>query len=59
MTTVNDLEKKAEQIRKELFLEDKTNLVAQAIIDLVREKKKLMTYTDICNKIQTYLGLEC
>ena len=59
MTTANDLEKRAEQIRKELSIEDKTNLVAKAIIELVRDKKKLITYTDICDRIQTYLGLEC
>ena len=56
---MTDLEKRAEQIRKELSIEDKTNLVAQAIIELVKENRKLITYTDICNKIQNYLGLEC
>lgn len=57
---MTDLEQKAEQIRKELSMEDKTNLVAKAIIELVKEKKKFITYTDICNKIQKdYLGLEC
>ena len=54
---MSDLEKRAEQIRKELSIEDKTNLVAKAIIELVKEKKELITYTDICNRIQDYLGL--
>ena len=54
---MTDLKKRAEQIRKELSIEDKTNLVAKAIIELVKEKKELITYTDICNRIQDYLGL--
>lgn len=56
---MTDLEKRAEQIRKELSIEDKTNLVAKAIIELVKENKKLITYTEVCNQIQHYLGLEC
>ena len=54
---MTDIEKKVEQIRKELSIDDKTNLVAKAIIELVKEKKELITYTDICNRIQDYLGL--
>ena len=56
---MSELEKRAEQIRKELSIEDKTNLVAKAIIELVKDEKKLITYTDICNIIQNYLGLDC
>ena len=56
---MSELEKRAEQIRKELSIEDKTNLVAKAIIELVKDEKKLITYTDICDRIQNYLGLEC
>lgn len=56
---MTDLEKMVKKIRKELSLEDKTNLVAKAIIELVKENKKLITYAEVCNKIQYYLGLEC
>ena len=56
---MTDLEKMVKKIRKELSLEDKTNLVAKAIIELVKEKKKLITYAEVCNKIQYDLCLEC
>ena len=60
MATTNDLEKRAKELRDKLLTkEDKTNLVAKAIIELVKENKKLITYTEVCNQIQHYLGLEC
>ena len=54
---MTDLEKRAEQIRKEISIEDKTNLVAKAIIELVKEKKSYITFKEITNKIQDYFSL--
>ena len=51
---MTNLEKRAEQIRKELSLEDKTNLVAKAIIELVKEKEDFICFQDISFKIQDY-----
>ena len=53
---MSDLEKRAEQIRKELFIEDKTNLVAKAIIELVKEKKTFIKLKEVAYKIQDYFG---
>lgn len=54
---MTDLEKRAEQIRKELSIEDKTNLVAKAIIELVKEKEDFICFQDISFKIQDYFLL--
>ena len=51
-----DLEKRAEQIKNELSSEDKTNLVARAIIELVKEKEDLICPKNISFKIQDYFG---
>lgn len=53
---MTDLEKRAEQIRKELSIEDKTNLVAKAIIELVKEKRTFIKLNEITDKIQDYFG---
>ncbi len=54
---MTDLEKRAEQIREELSIEDKTNLVAKAIIELVKEKEDFICFQDISFKIQDYFLL--
>lgn len=58
MKITNDLAKRAEQIINELFIEDKTNLVAKAIIELVKERKTKITYKEVSNKIQNTFGLK-
>ena len=54
---MSDLEKRVEQIKNELSSEDKTNLVARAIIELVNEKKTKNIYKDVSIKIQKMFGL--
>ena len=62
MKNTNDLAKRAEQIINELSVEDKTNhktnLVAKAIIELVKERKTTITYKEVSNKIQNTFGLK-
>ena len=47
----------AEEIREQLSIEDKTNLVAKAIIELVKERKNIISFKEISNKIQDYFSL--
>ena len=52
MATTNDLEKRAKEIRDKLLTkEDKTNLVAKAIIELVKEKKAFINLKEVTYKL--------
>ena len=59
MAKTNDLEKRAKEIRDKLLTkEDKTNLVARVIIELIKQEKRKIAYKRVSCEIQEMFGLK-